>query len=367
MGSVVVALLALRFVLANWTGRTQRVSRNVVLLALGGAARHPGLEESLYPPLLALGSTCSAALWLAAVGLAWLNWGWLGLLGVCAWTFVGALLSNAVNIPWPFHRSLEAAVLDDLLRRRVHSVAGHPEVYGRLLPTLLDVRKRLQAGEDFEAATFDRWAFHGGDHFRTPAESLSSTEDQVASEDGQSAVDSRNGEGLLGQDLSEEPDQAFADFRARAEAGDAGAQLNLGLMYDTGQGVPQDDVEAVRWYRLAADQGEATAQFFLGRMYAVGREVPQDDTEAVRWYRLAADQGEATAQFNLAVMYANGRGVPQDGVEAHMWVNLAASRSTGEDRETTVTARDTLAAQMTPEQLAEAQRRAREWDAAHPR
>ena len=187
-------------------------------------------------------------------------------------------------------------MLDDLLRRRVHSVAGHPEVYGRLLPTLLDVRKRLQAGEDFEAATFDRWAFHGGDHFRTPAESLSSTEDQVASEDRQSAVDSPSGEGLLGQDLSEEPDQAFADLRARAEAGDAGAQLNLGLMYDTGQGVPQD--------------------YF--------------------------------------------------SISAHAWVNLAASRSTDEDRENAVKARDILAARMTPDQLAEAQRRAREWDAAHP-
>ncbi len=49
-----------------------------------------------------------------------------------------------------------------------------------------------------------------------------------------------------------------------------------------------------RWrYRLAADQGDADAQFNLGIMYENGRRVPQDETEAVRWYRLAADQGFA--------------------------------------------------------------------------
>ena len=42
-------------------------------------------------------------------------------------------------------------------------------------------------------------------------------------------------------------------LRARAEAGDAEAQLDLGGMYGNGNGVSQDDAEAVRWYRLAAD------------------------------------------------------------------------------------------------------------------
>ena len=66
-------------------------------------------------------------------------------------------------------------------------------------------------------------------------------------------------------------------------------------------------------------------------------------------------------------MYGNGRGVPQDDVQAHMWFNLAASRSTGEDRETAVRNRDIVAGRMDPTQIAEAQRLAREWDAAHPR
>ena len=153
------------------------------------------------------------------------------------------------------------------------------------------------------------------------------------------------------------------ELRALAEQGDTRAQYNLGFSYANGEGFPQDYVEAVRWYRLAADQGHVDAQFNLGVMYANGEGVPQDHAEAVRWYRLAADQGYARAQYNLGVSYDNGEGVPQDHVEAHMWINLAAAQSSGEDRDTRVKARDAVAERMTAEQIAEAQRRAREWKA----
>ena len=59
--------------------------------------------------------------------------------------------------------------------------------------------------------------------------------------------------------------------------------------------------------------------------------------------------------------------MPQDDVQAHMWSNLAASRSTGEDRDQAVKNRDNIANRLTPDQRAEAQRLAREWDDAHPR
>jgi hypothetical protein len=123
--------------------------------------------------------------------------------------------------------------------------------------------------------------------------------------------------------------------------------------------------EATRWYRLAADQGHARAQCNLGIMYATGRGVPQDDAEAVRWYRLAADQGHADAQYNLGFRYANGLGIPQDYVQAHMWYSLAASRSTGGYRETFAENRDVIADQLTPDELNEAQRLAREMGARY--
>ena len=154
-------------------------------------------------------------------------------------------------------------------------------------------------------------------------------------------------------------DTALAEFRPVAEQGDAKAQFHLGLMYANGEGVPQDYQEAVKWYRRAAEQGDARAQSNLGLMYDKGQGVPQAYQEAVKWYRRAAEQGRPSAQYNLASMYYSGQGVPQDYVLAHMWANLAASQG----GEKAVKKRDKIATFMTPAQLAEAQRLAREWKA----
>ena len=95
---------------------------------------------------------------------------------------------------------------------------------------------------------------------------------------------------------SSDYDRAFRHLLPCAEAGDPIVQFNLGLMYDLGDGVPQDGAEAARWYRRAAQQGDAPAQYNLGLMYANGEGVHQDDVEAVRWFRMAAEQGDTKAQ-----------------------------------------------------------------------
>ena len=151
--------------------------------------------------------------------------------------------------------------------------------------------------------------------------------------------------------------QAVQWYRLAADQGNVLAQSNLGLMYQSGLGVPQNDTEASKWYRLAADQGNAYAQSNLGFMYHNGQGVPQDYVQASKWYRLAADQGNAYAQGGLGVMYAKGEGVPQDYVLAHMWLNLAAAQGQAE----AVKNRDLAASKMTRDQLAEAQRLARDW------
>ena len=92
-------------------------------------------------------------------------------------------------------------------------------------------------------------------------------------------------------------------------------------------------------------------------MYQLSHGVPQDNEAAVSWYRKAAEQGLAEAQYNLGVMYANGDGVAQDYAAAHMWFNLAAANR----NRNAVKARDIVAAQLTPAQIAEAQKLAREW------
>ncbi len=152
-------------------------------------------------------------------------------------------------------------------------------------------------------------------------------------------------------------DTALKEFRLLAEQGDATAQTFLGLMYSSGEGVPQDDQEAVRWFRQAAGQGFGEAQYILGSMYLQGLGVVQDYGEAAQWYRRAAEQGNAAAQYNLGEMYALGRGVPQNYIQAYMWNSLAAA----EGFEIAITDQYVLESLMTPEQLAEAQRLAREW------
>jgi len=149
----------------------------------------------------------------------------------------------------------------------------------------------------------------------------------------------------------------LANIRALAEQGNALAQNSLGGKYATGQGVSQDYQEAVMWYRQAAEQGLAVAQFNLGNRYAKGKGVSQDYQEAAKWFRRAAEQGDASAQFNLGIAYRQGRGVPKNYVQAYLWATLAE----GKGIEEVVELRDSLEKIMTPDQLAEAQRLAREW------
>jgi TPR repeat protein len=160
----------------------------------------------------------------------------------------------------------------------------------------------------------------------------------------------------LGQGVPQDDKEAVNWFRKSAEQGNALAQDNLGYMYRLSLGVPQDDKEAVNWWRKSAEQGNALAQFNLGLMYRQGLGVPQDDKEAVNWYRKSAEQGNAEAQYFLGGMYNEGQGVPQEDVYAHMWFNIAGSNGYAH----AVERRDTIAKRMTKEQLAEAQKLARE-------
>ena len=128
-----------------------------------------------------------------------------------------------------------------------------------------------------------------------------------------------NGDGVPQNDA-----EAVEWYRKAAELGLVDAQVILGNRYHDGKGVPQNDAEAIEWYRKAAAQGNTDAQNNLGAMHENGKGVPQNDAEAVKWYRKAAELGNAAAQNNLGVMYANGKGVPQNDAEAVKWFRNAA-------------------------------------------
>ena len=87
---------------------------------------------------------------------------------------------------------------------------------------------------------------------------------------------------------------AFKLWLPLAEQGNAKAQFNLGLMYDNGKGVKQDDAEAVKWYRKAAEQSDASAQFNLGVSYYKGKGVKRNPSKAKEWFRKACINGRIT-------------------------------------------------------------------------
>jgi len=125
--------------------------------------------------------------------------------------------------------------------------------------------------------------------------------------------------------------------------------------------VAQDEAEALKWYHLAAAQGNAEAELNLGLLYATGQGVAQNEAEAVKWFRLAASHGNAGAQFNLGVLYYQGQGVPQNTVQAYKWLTLAAAGFPGKaERDNALKLRDQVAADMTPAQIAQAQQLVRE-------
>jgi len=99
------------------------------------------------------------------------------------------------------------------------------------------------------------------------------------------------------------------------------------------------------------------AQFCLGYCCEFGQGVTKDDVEAAKWYRKAADQGHDKARICLGHCYEIGLGVPMDLVLAHMWYNLSLAAGYAGAAEY----RETVAHKMTPEQIAEAERKAREW------
>jgi uncharacterized protein len=172
-----------------------------------------------------------------------------------------------------------------------------------------------------------------------------------------------------GFNVSQDHSEAVRWWRRAAQAGFAPAQLDLADSYFEGRGVEQDYEGVAYWYGRAEEQGPLPggACLRLAFMYEHGLGIEQDDFIALRWYRRAAEIGFLSAMLELGDRYAEGRTVPQDYVQAHKWFNLAGSGAASSEealRDRAIHARERVAAAMTPEQIAEAQRLAREWESS---
>ena len=114
---------------------------------------------------------------------------------------------------------------------------------------------------------------------------------------------------------------------------------------------------ALKEFRPLAEQGHAAAQYYLGLMYEQGDGVEQDDEESARWYTRAAEQGDGLSQMSLSFLYLEGEGVALDLIEALKWLYLAKdSQIRGADMGIDLTTQ-----KMTPAQIESARQKAQAW------
>ncbi|MDB6030192.1 MAG: hcpC 1 [Verrucomicrobiales bacterium] len=144
-------------------------------------------------------------------------------------------------------------------------------------------------------------------------------------------------------------------IRIAAARGEPMAQFNMGLASLTGQGGLKEDSGLGKiWLEKAADQNLDMAINALAALYEEGHGVPKDSAKALELFQKAASLGNASAQTTLGFRYANGTQVLQDFVEAYKWWSLAAAQGDT----VAIQNRETLAKRLTPDQIAESQKRA---------
>lgn len=177
--------------------------------------------------------------------------------------------------------------------------------------------------------------------------------------------------------------------RLAAEQGYAPSQTEIGKRYLGGNGTERDREQAKLWLakaaesgdeaaikslekialnenwvrkqRVTAQQGDAYSQRHLGQAYHFGEGVEYDIKKAVRWYERAAVGGDGDAQYMLGSLYQFGHEIETDLVEAFKWYTIAESNLT-----TAKFRKLQLSEKLTLDQIAEAERKAREWLEAHP-
>ena len=124
---------------------------------------------------------------------------------------------------------------------------------------------------------------------------------------------------LAGRGVPRDEKKAAYWYEKAANAGDPGAQQQIGYFYQTGIGVNRDPERAAKWFERAVASGLTSAKVNLGVAYVWGRGVRKDPEFAVQLFREAVKKGNGTAACYLGVMYSFGMGVPKDVHEARNW------------------------------------------------
>lgn len=175
--------------------------------------------------------------------------------------------------------------------------------------------------------------------------------------------------------------------RSLAEGGDTRAMVVLANMLhgsfdrvnqDKSPGVPKNHVEAMEWLNKAAARGDAVAAVRLGGIYERGEDEPRQPSLAENWYLKAARQGHAPGLYSLGYLYARGlEPVGKRPVAGYMLLELATQASREQPwrddllpeqhiASSASSERDRLGRDMSPDDIAEAKRRAQAWKPGQP-
>jgi TPR repeat protein len=160
------------------------------------------------------------------------------------------------------------------------------------------------------------------------------------------------------------PPPEIKDLMARAEKGEAQAQADLAGQYMLGRTLPEDAAQAAHWYRKAAVQGHAGSQYSLANLLYMGAPgVKKDVHEACGLFAKAAVQDMLAAEFYTGLCETDGLGGKKDHADAYFWLLAAQKKGWSVSR----VLLDKASQDLTPEQQAEAKKRANHWLQLHPR
>ena len=96
--------------------------------------------------------------------------------------------------------------------------------------------------------------------------------------------------------------KAFLIFKDMAKKGNPHAQFNLGVIFETGAGVPKSAEDATYWYERSAVSGCAEAQIKCTCAFFLGTGTERNFEKALRWSKEASKQGESVAQTLCGIL-----------------------------------------------------------------
>lgn len=130
-----------------------------------------------------------------------------------------------------------------------------------------------------------------------------------------------------GLGVEKNADRARQLFERSHEQGNAFGAYNLASLYATGNGVERDCRKALEILHAPAESGNAIAQVNLAALYADGSSCAERDLDkAIHWYNEAAKQEDPLAMHSLGAMHALGEGLEQDYAKAVVWYSRAAEK-----------------------------------------